>query len=75
MTSVCEPNLAAVKREPGVVDGQNDHLVSGRGQGIVIGWVLVSLLGSAALYRVIRTAVAHGIADAEEKRRKADRKS
>lgn len=43
--------------------------------GIAIGWVLFSLLGIAVLYRVIRTAVAHGIADAEEKRRKADGKS
>jgi hypothetical protein len=41
--------------------------------GTIIGWVLLSLLGVAVLYRVVRTAVAHGIADAEEKRRKADR--
>ncbi|WP_281428214.1 hypothetical protein [Actinoplanes hulinensis] len=39
-----------------------------------IGSIALSLLGVAVLYRVIRTAVAHGIADAEEKRRKADRK-
>nr|WP_221380971.1 hypothetical protein [Actinoplanes polyasparticus] len=39
------------------------------------GWVLFALLGVALLYRVIRTAVAHGIADAEEKRRKTTRKS
>jgi hypothetical protein len=39
-----------------------------------IGSIVLSLLGVAVLYRVIRTAVAHGIADAEEKRRKADRK-
>jgi hypothetical protein len=40
-----------------------------------IGSIVLSLLGVAVLYRVIRTAVAHGIADAEEKRRRADRKS
>jgi hypothetical protein len=40
-----------------------------------IGTVLIWLLAVAVLYRVIRTAVAHGIADAEEKRRTADRKS
>nr|BFE67130.1 hypothetical protein GCM10020092_004310 [Actinoplanes digitatis] len=41
--------------------------------GIVV--PLLGLLGIAVLYRVIRTAVAHGIADAEDKRRrKADRK-
>jgi hypothetical protein len=61
-----------VKRELGVVDGPDD-LVSCRERGIIIGWVLLSLLGVAVLYRVVRTAVAHGIADAEEKRRKADR--
>ncbi|WP_157437643.1 hypothetical protein [Actinoplanes subtropicus] len=43
--------------------------------GIIIGWALLALLSIAVLYRVIRTAVAHGIADAEEKRRKAARKS
>jgi hypothetical protein len=43
--------------------------------GESIGWVLLTLLIVALLYRVIRTAVAHGIADADEKRRKADRKS
>jgi hypothetical protein len=38
-------------------------------------WVLLVLLGIAVLYRVIRMAVAHGIADAEDKRRrKADRR-
>ncbi|XVU29656.1 GlyGly-CTERM sorting domain-containing protein [Actinoplanes sp. CA-054009] len=35
-----------------------------------IGWSLLALLGIAVLYRAIRTAVAHGVADAEEKRRK-----
>jgi hypothetical protein len=40
-----------------------------------IGFVLFALLGVAVLYRVIRTAVAHGIADAENKRRKAERRS
>ncbi|GIE78625.1 hypothetical protein Aph02nite_45750 [Actinoplanes philippinensis] len=40
-----------------------------------IGSMVLSLLGVAVLYRVIRTAVAHGIADAEEKRRKAGRKA
>ncbi|MEU8663953.1 hypothetical protein [Actinoplanes philippinensis] len=39
-----------------------------------IGSITLSLLGFAVLYRVIRTAVAHGIADAEEKRRNAGRK-
>jgi hypothetical protein len=43
--------------------------------GNIIEWTLLPLLGTAVLYRVIRTAVAHGIADAEEKRRKTDRKS
>jgi len=43
--------------------------------GNIIESTLFPLLGIAVLYRVIRTAVAHGIADAEEKRRKADRKS
>jgi hypothetical protein len=43
--------------------------------GGLIGSVLLSLLGVAVLYRVIRAAVAHGIADAEERRRKADGKS
>ncbi|MET3425194.1 hypothetical protein BJ973_004406 [Actinoplanes tereljensis] len=37
----------------------------------MIGSLLLWLLGVAVLYRVIRTAVAHGIADADEKRRKA----
>jgi hypothetical protein len=41
----------------------------------MIGSVLLWLLGIALLYRVIRMAVAHGIVDAEEKRRKADRRS
>ncbi|GAA0465785.1 hypothetical protein Ade02nite_47420 [Paractinoplanes deccanensis] len=41
---------------------------------ITIGSALFWLLGVAVLYRVIRTAVAHGIADAEEKRRKAARR-
>jgi hypothetical protein len=41
----------------------------------MIGSVLLWLLGVAVLYRVIRMAVAHGIADAEEKRRKAERTS
>ena len=40
-----------------------------------IGSVLLSLLSVAVLYLMIRKAVAHGIADAEEKRRKAQRKS
>lgn len=35
-----------------------------------MGPVLLGLLGIAVLYRVIRTAVAHGIADAEDKRRR-----
>jgi hypothetical protein len=34
-------------------------------------WVLLALLSIAVLYRVIRTAVAHGIADADKKRHKA----
>lgn len=34
--------------------------------------VLLTLLGIAVLYRVIRLAVAHGIADADAKRRRAD---
>ncbi|MFF5078420.1 hypothetical protein ACFY36_15325 [Actinoplanes sp. NPDC000266] len=42
--------------------------------GETIGSLLLTLLGIAVLYRVIRTAVAHGIADAEEKRRKADKR-
>jgi hypothetical protein len=42
---------------------------------IIVGLLLFSLLGVAVLYRVIRTAVAHGIADAEEKRRKDGRTS
>jgi hypothetical protein len=40
--------------------------------GIIIEWALLSV---AVRYRVIRTAVSHGIADAEEKRRKAARRS
>lgn len=40
-----------------------------------MGSIVLALLGVAVLYRVIRTAVAHGIADAAEKQRKADRKS
>ncbi len=36
--------------------------------------LLLALLVIAVLYRVIRMAVAHGIADAEEKRRRAERK-
>jgi hypothetical protein len=39
------------------------------GAGIV-GPGLLWLLGIAVLYRVIRMAVAHGIADAEDKRRR-----
>jgi hypothetical protein len=40
-----------------------------------VGSVLLVLLGIAVLYRVIRTAVAHGIADAEDKpQRKAGKK-
>jgi hypothetical protein len=41
----------------------------------MIGSVLLWLLGIAVLYRVTRMAVAHGIGDAEEKRRKAGRES
>ncbi|TWG26599.1 hypothetical protein [Actinoplanes teichomyceticus] len=36
----------------------------------IIGPVLLGLLGIAVLYRVIRLAVAHGIADAEDRRRR-----
>jgi hypothetical protein len=39
----------------------------------IVGPVLLWLLGIAVLYRVIRTAVAHGIADAHDKRRKANK--
>jgi hypothetical protein len=41
----------------------------------ILGSVLLWLLGIAVLDRVIRTAVAHGIADAEDKKRKAVRDS
>jgi len=43
--------------------------------GGLFGWVLFTVLSVALLYRLIRTAVAHGVADAEKKRRKANRKS
>ncbi|WP_268248765.1 hypothetical protein [Actinoplanes ianthinogenes] len=33
-------------------------------------WLLFGLLGIAVLYRLIRLAVAHGIADADEERRR-----
>jgi hypothetical protein len=36
----------------------------------IVGPLLLWSLGIAVLYRVIRMAVAHGIADAEDKRRR-----
>ncbi|GAA2658529.1 hypothetical protein Adu01nite_61930 [Paractinoplanes durhamensis] len=57
-----------------LVGGLHDHLASRfMSEGNIIGWVMVWLLGLAVLYRVIRTAVAHGIADADEKRRRSAR--